>query len=186
MKNVSQYTSTSPKPLIQLIITYSETTWILWCSQHGFGVVPELSVPEKAVCEIMYFGVPHGFVLAPFCSYFTLMTYPNLCLIVNIYYPTTRPYISMGIIWKYCEQVHSDLKSFTDWFRANQLCKSNKTKYILFSKSVTPMTDGLFLQINSWSRSIPLNFLGCSLIHIWLGNIILNIVSLAYLEEYMH
>ena len=41
--------------------------------------------------------------------------------------PTTRPYISLGDNLKVLyEQVNSDLKSLTDWFRANQLlCKSN-------------------------------------------------------------
>ena len=48
------------------------------------------------------------------------------------------------------EQVNSDLKSLTDWFRANQLSVyPTKTKYIVSSKNVTPMTDGLFLQIDN-------------------------------------
>ena len=72
------------------------------------------------------------------------MIYPDLCRIANLYYsPTTQPYISMEIILTYCmNEVNSDLKSLTDWFRANQLSVNpTKTKYILFSKKVTPMTD---------------------------------------------
>ena len=62
----------------------------------------------------------------------------SLSLLIQIPYPLQH------------EQVNSDLKSRTDWFRANQLSVNpTKTKYIMLSKNVTPMTDGLFLQIDN-------------------------------------
>ena len=99
--------------------------------------------------EIMSFGVPQGSVLGPLL--FILYSndiHRSLSYCKSILFADdTTIYLNGKNLNVLYEQVNSDLKSLTDWFRANQLSVNpTKTKYIRFSKNVTPMTDGLFLK----------------------------------------
>ena len=105
-----------------------------WFRSYLFHRRPYVSyLSTNSDTEIMSFGVPQGSVLGPllFIWYSNDIPRPLSYCKSILFADDTTIYLTGENLNVLYEQVNSDLKSLTDWFRANQLSVNpTKTKYI--------------------------------------------------------
>ena len=103
---------------------------------------------------VMSFGVPQGSVVGPLLFILYSNDTPNSLIHCKtiLFADDTTVYIAGDNQQALYDQVNTDLKNLTDWFRANQLSVNpSKTKYILFSRNVQSMQfiPEMFLHIDN-------------------------------------
>ena len=141
---------------------------------------------------VMSFGVPQGSVLGPLLFILYSNDTPNSLIHCKtiLFADDTTVYIAGDNQQALYDQVNTDLKNLTDWFRANQLSVNpSKPNISYFQEMYNPCNSYRrcfsILTMSIWKGLIQQNSWGFTLIHTLHGKIILSIVDQNYQAGYM-
>ena len=161
-KNVYLFIWTCPRHSTQYIMIYfwenyygvrgTTLAWFRSYLDQRRQYVSYLGIQSNTM--VMSFGVPQGSVLGPLLFILYSNDTPNSLIHCKtiLFADNTTVYTAGDNQQALYDQVNTDLKNLTDWFRANQLSVNpSKTKYILFSRNVQSMQfiPEMFLHIDN-------------------------------------